>query len=157
MWIVAYASLMDKELLKGKSHRLVIVRGWKRVFNKAASRAAWRQHAKDDEIAAANAVRSPGSYFNGVAYEISDEELDGLKQREKDYHTETADAYDPETNEKLAGCIIFVSNKEKVRDDIKPIKEYAEFCRKAAYSWGEDFGKEYDRTTFLADGTRIAR
>lgn len=138
---------MDKEHVKGRDHRLVIVKNWKRIFNKVASRNKWKHYARGNEIAAANAIPSEGFYFNAVAFEVSEDEFSELKDREKDYHVETVETWDFESGKTFRQCFIFVSNKEKIRDDIKPIKEYYKACRDAAYSWGEGFGKMFDSTT----------
>lgn len=38
MWLIAYGSLMNKNEFKGKNAKKVIVKGWKRIFNKVVSR-----------------------------------------------------------------------------------------------------------------------
>jgi cation transport regulator ChaC len=153
MWIIAYGSLMDPKLLEHKKHKLAIVKGWKRIFNKVVIRNLWKKYASGKQIGTVTVIKSPGSSFNGVAFMVSDKEFSDLKKREEDYHIEKTEAWDFKTDEKLGECILFVSGE--TREDILPIKEYLQVCRDAAYSWGEAFGKEYDRTTFLADGTSI--
>lgn len=158
MWIIGYGSLMNREQFEGKEHRLVIVKGWKRVFNKVVSRPVWKQYARGDELGTLNVIQSQSSHFNAVAHRVSDEEFSKLIEREEDYHREKAGAYDFKTHEKLGDYTLFVSNTTNkqgdtlIRDDIKPINEYLEVSRRGAYSWGDDFGEEFDRTTFLADG-----
>ena len=155
MWIAGYGSLMKYQF----GSRLVIIRGWKRIFNKVAGRRTWKQHASGKNIAALNAMNSPGSSFNAVAFPVTDEGFQQLVEREQDYHAEKTVMYDIETGERVGSCVLFISNEKNknseiiVRDDIFPVPEYLQFCRKAAYSWGDDFGKTFDRTAFLADGT----
>jgi len=158
VWIVVYGSLLNPKEFKNKNHVLVIVKGWRRIFNKVASRSVWRKYIKENEKATLNVEKEKNSYFNGIVYEVSDKEFSKLVEREQDYHIEKVDVYDFESSKKLFAAFIFVSNEknkdgEKIlRNDIKPIREYLEICRNGAYAWGERFGKEFDKTTFLADG-----
>jgi len=73
------------------------------------------------------------------------------------YHTVKVDAYDFKTHEGLGKYIMFVADHttEKgamvVSKNIFPIQQYLEVCREGAYSWSKKFGKEFDRTTYIAE------
>ena len=112
MWLVSYGSLMDKEKIKGKDYRLVIVKDRKRIFNKVVSRKVWKRYSKGNEIATLNVIKNKKSSFNAIAYKINNKDFRKLKDREKDYHLEKAEVYDYKTNKKLGQYNIFVSSKK---------------------------------------------
>tara|TARA_Y100000310_G_C20514656_1_gene730585 strand:+ start:202 stop:708 length:507 start_codon:yes stop_codon:yes gene_type:complete len=157
MWIIAYGSLMNKQQFSGKSCKLVHVQGWKRIFNKVVSRDVWKRQSHGNYVGTLNVVEEENASFNAVAYEIDNAELSTLLQREEDYHTEEVVVKELKSGSPLENCLMFVSNetnekgKPITRDDIFPIPAYLDVCRSGAYSWGEEFGEEFDRTTFLAD------
>ena len=158
MWVIGYGSLMNKDEFQSKNFKLVRVKGWGRIFNRINLRSAWEKYGKGNKIGTLNVVKSPGLYFNALAYKVSDKDFQKLIEREVDYHTEKAEAYDFETNEKVEEVTFFVSNKKTkdgkqiLRENIMPNPKYLEVCRRGAYSWGDNFGKEFDKSTFLADG-----
>jgi len=161
MWVIGYGSLMDN--FTESIYILVKVEGWKRIFNKVASREFWREQALDGEEAVLNVISSPGSYFNGIAYNLDDEQLSSLQEREQDYRLEGVEAIDLKTENGLS-ALLFVSyerdaaGQQIIRNDVNPIKAYLDVCRRGAYSFGENFGRMFDKTTFLADGkTTIER
>jgi hypothetical protein len=158
MWIVTYGSLLNRNEFTCDYYKLVSVQGWKRVFNRLATRSVWRGHIRGNEKAALSVIPSVDSSFNAVLYNVTSQQFNQLVKRENGYRTELAEVFHFQSNEFAGVHPLFVSNEfdkdgvKVLRSDIKPIRRYLEVCRSGAYSWGDDFGKAFDRTTFLADG-----
>ena len=60
----------------------------------------------------------------------------------------------------IGKAFIFVGNKlyhgQRIINDIyQPILSYLEMVRDEAYSFSKKFGKDFDETTFIADGTKL--
>jgi len=152
MWIITYGTLMNKKILRNKKCKKVIVKGWKRIFNKVVSRQVWGKHAKGKKCATLNIISSKNSSFNAIAYHINKKDLKKLKEREEDYYIAKARFYSLD-GKYLGFASIFASKKTK--SSITPINEYKVTARKAAYSWGTEFGKLFDSTTYLCNNKKL--
>tara|TARA_Y100000310_G_C20403411_1_gene678509 strand:+ start:92 stop:547 length:456 start_codon:yes stop_codon:yes gene_type:complete len=151
MKLIAYGSLMNDY----KKSNLVIVKGWKRVFNKIVDSWCWKKFSKGKEVATLNVIEDKNSSFNAVLIEYKKKDVQDIKKREANYVMKEADIFDYKTGKSLGRAKLFVS--KKIGSDIVPIKEYLEACRKAAYSHGKEFGKEFEQSTYLSDKkTRIS-
>jgi len=150
MKIIAYGSLMNKAEFSGRSHKLVIVKGFMRILNKPFERSVWKTHAKGNEKGVMSIIDEKNSEFNAVMYDITESDFTFLKQRETGYSPIEVDVIDYKTRKDLGSATIFKSRTQD--DDIIPVKYYVEICRKGAYSWGKDFGEMFDKTTYLSDG-----
>ena len=150
---VGYGSLLDHESLnktiKDKKLKPVIVKGYKRVFD------LFDTKDKKDVL---NIIKSKNSWFNGVSFKINEEELKKLSIREDEYNIEEINVYDYKTKKKIGKALISVDFFFDIdKKNRMPSKDYFTMCRKAAYSISKDFGKTWDETTFLADGTKVSR
>ncbi len=158
MWIIGYGSLMDKEQFKGQNYQLVTVKGWKRLYNKLVSRKKWKKFAHENYQGTVNVEKDLDTEFNAVAFEVDEQGFEDLKNREEDYHAQEVTVCEFGSSKEFENAVLFVSNKTdqsgeiRSSDQLLPIPEYLEVCRKGAYSWGDKFGKVFDQTTYLADG-----
>ncbi|MBU4360609.1 radical SAM protein [Patescibacteria group bacterium] len=100
---------------------------------------------------------------NGVLFTINKKQLKILKERDLFYNFKKVDVYDLDSNF-MTEALTFVSeskdnlgNKILIRDNsfIAPNEHYLNISREGAYSFGELFGQEWDRTTYLSDQRNI--
>lgn len=149
--IIGYGSLLSAEsLARTISERPgmpVIVPGYRRVFNMTTKRTPGTN--------VLNLRRDAGSEFNAVLFEVNQNEFRELLKREFRYNVEEAEAIDFYTRKKVGSCLIFINEHIDLDDKNPPSPAYFDLCRKAAYEIGEDFGKAWDATTFLPQGTTV--
>lgn len=152
--IIAYGSLICHSSLQrtvpAKEFKQVIVKGYKRVFNLATR--------YDDAPNVLNIVKDPDHSFNGVMFQVNDEELKLLAKREAYYNIEVTDAFDFSSGEKIGQGFVFVDVYIEIdKDGRNPFKQYFVMCREAAYNLSKDFGKRWDETTFTSRGEKISK
>jgi len=150
---VGYGSLIShkslRETIKDRRFKPVLVKGYKRIFDLVTMR------NKNSDVL--NLKKSKKHFFNGVLFKVSDEELKKLACREPEYNLEKTTAYDWKTKKKIGTCVIVIDyfvgidKKEKL-----PSKNYFKMCREAAYEISEEFGKMWDKTTFISDNEKVA-
>jgi cation transport regulator ChaC len=136
--VVGYGSLEDhnslRETISDKNFKLVIVKGYKRIFNLSDS----NSHKRD----VLNLSKNSKSQFNGVMFPASEKEILKLKKRELEYNLEETLAYDFETKKKIGNCLVFVDGLISLDDKNRlPDKKYFLLCRNASYSLGKKFGE----------------
>lgn len=163
--VVGYGSLMIPESLQktipAKECRLVWVDGHKRIFNlKTRLLKLYKVLPQSNEVAVLNVEPAVGSGLNAVLFEASDEEFEKLKIREKIYYTKEVEVSDFHSGMEIGKAAVFVGKKmlhgeRVVSNDYLPIAVYLERCREAAYTIGEDFGRAFDKTTFLGNGMSV--
>ena len=161
--IIGYASMINEESLaktiKPREFKEVLIKGYKRIFNQRAYRLRqYNADPKQNRVAIANAVPQENSYFNAVMFEVDDYEFEKLMIREKACHTKKVTA--ELKNMEKAEAVMFVGNKvhegtEMASNDYLPIELYLKRCRQGAYEVSEEFGKQWDETTFIGDGRTI--
>jgi cation transport regulator ChaC len=163
--IVGYGSLMNKEsfakTLKPREMKLVWIEGYKRVFNIKPSRPyLYKEGGKGMEIGVANIEESGGQRVNGFMFEVDESELEKLKIRERSYRLKEVEVSDYETEDLIGPAYTFIGNK-RFRDEIiiskdfEPLPSYLEMVRKAAYEISEQFGHDFDASSFKANGERV--
>lgn len=168
-YIVGYGTLLYTESVgdtigasAGKKLYLpVMVHGFKRLFNLLPSHynPSFKISKMPVEKAAANIIVSPGSKFNGLAFQVNEVELAEIDRRESHYLRHETSIYDFVSGELMGKAFVYVATKEKatLTDDacFLPDWEDISWARTGAYRHGEEFGEMYDRTTFLADGKTL--
>jgi len=150
---IGYGSLINhqslKETIKDKKFTPVIVKGYKRIFNLEI-----REKGKTDIL---NLEKNKSSKFNGIMFEVSEEELIKLKRREEEYNIEEIEAYEFNSNKKLGKALIAVDYFIGIdHDHKKPNEHYFKLCREGAYKIGKKFGKMWDETTYTSDNLKIS-
>lgn len=155
--IVGYGSLLNKMSAErtvafGKESRPVRVYGWRRIFNFVCGE---DKEVKSMDKAVLNVVPDKAIFFNGVLFEVDDAGLERIKQRECDYDMAEVDVHCFHTNEKLGKATLFVGKRENIMYFVHPDSEYYRLCMTGAASFGEEFLKEWNETTFHASGKRV--
>jgi len=150
-FIVGYGSLIShnslKETINDKKYELVIVRGYKRIFNIFNG---WRKDIL-------NLKKSSNSKFNGVIFEVDDEELRKIKKREDIYKFEEVEVYGFKSRKKIRKAFIVIDYFIDIDKEKKlPSKNYFVLCREAAYHISRKFGNYWDKTTYISDNERIS-
>ncbi len=155
--IIGYGSLLNKASAERTvvccaEPRPIRVYGWRRVFNIICDE---DKDLKTMDKAVLNVVPDKDAFFNGVLLEIDEDDLERLKMRECEYTIVTVDVCCFRTNEKLGKAILFVGKPDRLTYFIHPDPDYYQLCREGAASFGEDFLKEWDETTFHACGKKV--
>ncbi len=148
--VVGYGSILShkslRETVPDKHFEPVIVKGYKRVFDIV-------QHKSD----VLNLEKSKGHSFNGVMFTVDAEQLKKLKKRESGYNLEKVWAYKFPSDKRISQCSLFVDHCVAIdKHHLNPQKSYFKLCREAAYHINKDFGRMWDSTTYLSDGTKVA-
>ncbi|MDP4012981.1 MAG: gamma-glutamylcyclotransferase family protein [Candidatus Nanoarchaeia archaeon] len=149
--IVGYGSLMSHKSLRktisDKRFKPVIVKGYKRIFNLAVS--------KNSDVL--NLKKSPKSKFNGLMFQIDNQELNKIKKRESGYELEEVYVYNFKTNKRLNKCFVVVDHHALDKYRRKPKKDYFILCREAAYHINKKFGEFWDNTTFIYKNKKVSQ
>jgi len=123
----------------------VWVAGFKRVFNKIATRKKWEtnEDIKANRTAVLNVVASMDSKFNAVAIKLTDDEYKAIREREKNYGVIPLKyVYDYRTGQRLhETCICVKSSSLQVDvpiDKQERLNFYANRIRKFAYGLDPD-------------------
>jgi hypothetical protein len=164
--VIGYGSFMIAESLAktipAREYGLVWVPGHRRVFNlKTRLLKLYKVSEQSNEVAISNAVPEPGVRMNSILIEVTDEEFEKLKMRERIYYTKQVKVNDFKSGEPVGTAVMFVGRKlyrgeRIVSDEYLPIRSYLERCRAAAYEISREFGRAFDQTTFLGDGRTAA-
>ena len=169
LYIIGYGTLLYKESLANtiggsagqKVYIPVIITAYKRIFNLLPDHytPSFKISKLPVEKAAANVIRNEDSYLNGLAFEVSEEELGELDQREKHYRRVECHAIDFHSREDIGTAMIYTAPYEMdwVTRDPKYLPDFIDiaYARTGAYRYGQDFGRMYDQTTYLADGVTL--
>jgi len=137
----------------------VIVRGYKRLFNLRPTHYenSHKLGGKPIENAAMNVEPCENGRLNGLAFPVTDEELESLDERERYYHREQTTVYAFDTHERIGRAHLYISEPDALwieRDISKlmPLWRDIVWARNGSYGISESFGRVYDETTYLADG-----
>jgi cation transport regulator ChaC len=171
VFLVGYGTLLHRgslghsigrETAEGKRALPVVVRGYRRLFNLRPDHYAtsFKLSREPIENAAMNVEPAFGKSFNGVAFEVTPEELHALDRRERYYQRRAAPVYHFHSGEHLGDGHFYVSEPDAswiVRDveKLMPLWRDVVWARTGAYRLGEAFGRCYDQTTYLADGRTL--
>ncbi|MEE4257779.1 MAG: gamma-glutamylcyclotransferase family protein [Bacteroidales bacterium] len=165
-FIVGYGTLLYRKSVgdtighsaEKKVYHPVIVKGFKRLFNLLPSHyePSFRISDHAVERAAANIAASEDASFNGLAFEVEDQELAELDRREKHYDRLETVMYDFTSRKALGSGFVYSANsmRASLTDDANFLPDWIDisWARTGAYRIGHDFGVMYDQTTYLADG-----
>jgi len=152
--VVGYGSLISHQSLEwtipDKEFTPVIVKGYKRIFDLELG----KKRVSD----VLNVEESEKDFFNGVLFEVNEEELEELKKRETEYLLKEVWVYDFFSKEKLCKAWIFTDLSTNIdkKGTASINKSYFNLCRDAAYLLGEEFGKCWDKTTYTPKGEKVA-
>lgn len=167
--VIGYGTLLYEEslgdtignLTEQKKYRPVIVKGFKRLFNLLPLHynPSFKFSKLPIEISAANLLPHQGSYFNGLAFKVSIDELSNLDKRENNYKRTEVPIYDFSSGKRIGMGMVYLApdHHECVTKDKKYLPEWDDisYARTGAYRYGNEFGYMYDKTTFLADGKTL--
>ena len=140
----------------------VRVAGYRRLFNLRPDHyePSFRLSTEPIEAAAMNVEPADDAEFNGLAFEVTADELAALDQRERFYRRVACTVEHFATGEIVGEGHFYSSDLDArwiERDPAKllPLWRDIDYARRGAYSISQAFGRTYDRTTFLADGTTL--
>jgi hypothetical protein len=142
----------------------VVVRGYRRLFNLRPTHyeTSHKLHAEPIENAAMNVepADTDTAHFNGLGFTVTLEELRALDARERYYSRKPVPIHHFETNELVGEGHLYVSDPDAdwiERDPAKlmPLWRDIVWARTGAYRVSESFGRCYDETTYLADGSSL--
>ena len=156
MYLFGFGSLINltsaqksfKRVLTQNDLKPVKIKGYERVWN------AIESIAFEEEIVNGvflNIQKNKDFILDGVVIEISNEELEVLKLREKNYSCiviKSADVLDETINSDLIAFM--TTNKEKIafigqKDSFIP-KKYVEVVKEALKNYDDDFKKGFEKT-----------
>ena len=156
MYLFGFGSLINlasaqksfKRVLTQNDLKPVKIKGYERVWNAIESIAFEEEKVNGIFL---NIQKNKDSILNGVVIEISNEELEVLKLREKNYSCiviKRADVLDETINSDLIAFM--TTNKEKIafigqKDSFIP-KKYVEVVKEALKNYDEDFKKGFEKT-----------
>jgi cation transport regulator ChaC len=159
--VFGYGSLIDLESLRATAPNAyniqpTYIKGYKREFCLWDS-AGWTESNLDlagEPMCAVDihASSRANSLVNGVAFNVSGEDLKSLIKREQNYELITTPIYDFETNKELGICYVFSANKHDGTYDYKSAAQarYLKICLDSSKQYGERFYKEFLRTTYAS-------
>lgn len=152
MNLIVYGSLINKKELEKEgislvNVELVKIKGFKRVFNQEPS---YRFLASKNR-AVLNIIKDEKSWFNAIVIKNLEEEyFTTLDEREKGYNRsliekENIKTYDGDIFENSQ---IYLGKEEKLNFFIYPNRDYLEICLSGVKTFGEDFFKDFLKTTY---------
>lgn len=164
--LVAYGSLVNAGsaavTLKETSIAPIPIRayGCQRVFHysMAMEMSRYAPSENQKECAALNVVPAPGHYINGILMQIQFSDLEAFRNREADYDlipVEWEPFEKPDSVRQPAyilSCRPGHHSATRIRNDILPNPDYLKICRAGADSFGAEFRKCWEETTYMADG-----
>ena len=133
----AYGSNMDPERMRirgvdfSKRER-AILEGWRLKFNKVAS--------QNPNEGYANIEEDKGSIVEGILYTIPDSHIEKLDKYEgyPNHYVKSTVIVKLDSGERVK-AITYIANPEKVRDDLKPSKEYLQHLLKGCDLLSEEY------------------
>jgi hypothetical protein len=151
--LIVYGSLLHVDELKKQNIDpskvdLVKVKGFKRVFNQLPS---WRK-VDGNKKAVMNIESDENSWFNAIVIKDLDEKyIQDLDHRERGYDRvalEDGSVTLYSDGSILKNSIVYKGKKDKQSSDILPNSEYFEICRSGAECHGNEFYKDYLKSTY---------
>ena len=167
-YLIGYGTLLNRGSLgrsigrtsaRGKRLIAVLVRDYRRLFNLRPTHYESSDKLSNNPIenGAMNVEEAPGLHFNGLAIPVEPDELDSLDERERYYERRIVPMYSFETGEALGEGHVYVAPVDAFwieRDVTKlmPLWRDVVWAHESAYQISERFGRDFDATTYLADG-----
>lgn len=169
VYIVGYGTLLYTESVgdtigstaNKKIYKPVIVSGFKRLFNILPShyKPSFKISELPIERAAANIIESGTSHFNGLAFEVSNTELQAIDKREQHYNRIEAEIFEFDSRKSMGYAFVYAAKETQaiLTNDPFYLPDWIDiqWARTGAYRYGKMFGEMYDRTTYLADGKTL--
>lgn len=171
LYLVGYGTLLDRASLgdsiggdasAAKAMVPVRIGGYRRLFNLRPDHyEPSRQTTREPiEAAAMNVEPAADDEFNGLAFAVTEEELTALDQRERYYQRRSVTVLDFSSGQPIGDGHLYASVPDArwiERDPRRLLPRWLDIvlARRGAYAIGEEFGRTYDQTTFLADGRTL--
>jgi len=117
----AYGSNMNQARMKSRGVEFTqrfrgIMRNWQLDFNKEAD--------GEEGVGYANIVPEESSLVEGVIYKISEKSIEKLDKKEGfPWHYQRLNML-VESQGKFLKCVVYIANPTKVKEGLKPTKEY---------------------------------
>jgi len=170
-YLVGYGTLLHRGSLghsigRGAAHEknlmAVVVRDYRRLFNLRPDHyeSSSKLGGALIENGALNLEEAAGESFNGLAFPVEPQELENLDERERYYERIKVPMYSFETGDPVAEGYVYAAAPDApwVEHDnakIMPLWRDIVWSREGAYQISDDFGRKFDDTTYLADGTTL--
>ena len=172
-WLIGYGTLLSLaslardiggEAMSAKTYHPITVFDYKRLFNLRPEHyeSSRMLSPRGNEDGAMNVQSSQGDSFNAVMFRVSDDELTRLDERERYYDRILVPVHRFEDGEPCGEAFVYSAapGSPWVIDDpdrLMPRWLDIEHGRTGSYRISPEFGRMFDRTTYLADGsTRVA-
>ncbi|MCK5233864.1 MAG: gamma-glutamylcyclotransferase [Candidatus Aenigmarchaeota archaeon] len=157
--LIGYGSLINRNSLRKTIEgpfklQEVWVRGYKRVFDLKAIKQFYEPW--DTDVAVLNVEKCKGAKFNAIVYEVSLTQYHNLLKREKTYRLIKVKYSDYTTNKVVGEAVLFLGLEQFIHKNLNPRTHYFHICRKGAYAISHEYGRVWDKTTFLANGKRVS-
>lgn len=168
--LVGYGTLMSRASLAttvgdaghAKAFVPVVVQGYRRLFNLRPDHYEPSLHLTDEplEAAALNIEPAADLRFNGVALEVTEDELRALDLREPYYRRIRVAAHRFSDAAPLGQVFVYSSDPDQpwiCRDPRRLLPRWKDvlLARNGAYGISRSFGEMFDETTYMADGTTL--
>lgn len=156
LYNASLASSIGKSAVTKKIYIPVIVDGYIRTFNLRARHYSPSHmfESGGEERAAMNVEPSTNHSFNGIAFQITDRELELLDKREIYYERHVVPIRTFESGKIIAKGNIYVGLEPWIIRDpqkLMPLWRDVIWGRTGAYQIGERFGQYFDKTTYISD------
>ena len=137
MWYFAYGSNMDKERMEERGvnfneRKYGFINGWRLAFNKVVSENSNKGYA--------NIEKDDNGIVEGILYQIEEDGLEILDNKEgvpNHYIKEKLEVW--LENEEKVLAYVYIANKDKVKDGLKPSKEYLSHLLKGCDLLSEEY------------------
>jgi len=168
--LVGYGTLLSRESTaktvgpstSAKPFEPVVVTGFRRLFNLRPDHYHPSFHLIDEplEVTAMNVMPWEGSWFNGLAFPVSPDELAALDTRERYYERVRVPILAFPGREPMGDAWVYSASPGapavlSPESGLRPQWEDLVMARAGAYAKGEEFGNMFDETTFLPDGNTL--
>lgn len=168
--LVGYGTLLSRESTaktvgdsaSTRPFEPVLVLGFRRLFNLRPDHYRPSFHLSDEpvEVTAMNVISWEGSWFNGLAFPVSPDDLAALDARERYYERVRVPVLAFPGREPLGDAWVYSAPPGapaviSAGSSLRPQWEDLVLARAGAYAKGEDFGKMFDETTFMPDGQTL--
>jgi len=158
--IFGYGSLLStaslqKTVPSPKALTPCYIQGFRRNFSFQREHREGITHfdASGPQFAALNVLphTDPAAHVNGVLFDLSDEELAQLMEREHGYDMLETTTYDFVTHEPLGTCIVFSANQEQeaFNYDAPGQLRYLQICLDGAREHGDTFYQTFITSTYV--------
>lgn len=162
LYRVSLGQTLGDDVAAGKTMRPVIVNGYRRLFNLRPDHYESSATLSEAGIenGAMNVEPAPGSSFNGLAFDLTTDELARLDERERYYVRTEAVVHDFETGDELGiGCFYAAAPGAQWLEfetaQLMPLWRDIVWGRTGAWAISDEFGEYFDRTTYLADAKTL--